>query len=98
MRILFFHKHFCFTCHEARPRVEALAKEHSIEFKAYDLETVDGLSEGAFAGVVSTKPLPQIFVVEPNGDALTGYEKLWREFGEDAVDLLAGWLNERGKA
>jgi len=64
-------------------QAEELAKMMQWDFKAYDLDTVDGLAEAAFNNVQFDKELPQIIRLDDEGS---------RDWKGNKVADLKRWL------
>ena len=57
-----FGKDICTGCSELTPKLRKLAKKYKFKFFEWDLDTIDGMMEGALIGVRSNMPLPQVFL------------------------------------
>ncbi len=62
MRVKYFYKKDCPKCAAAK---EVLSKFNQVEQDHLDLETVEGLAEGAYYSVFST---PSIIIVDAEGN------------------------------
>lgn len=72
-KILIFGKESCSVCKDALHKISYFKekKNFSAEIKYYDMETVDGLTEGAFHEV---SDIPTIMIFE-NDNELARWEK-----------------------
>ena len=83
-----FSKRGCTGCTELTPKLRKLAKKHKLKFFEWDLDTVDGMPEGAFIGVRSDKPLPQVFITTLDDKANEGCRVLFNSNKVEYADLL----------
>ena len=86
-QVLVFVKHDCPRCPAARAIGEKLRREGRM-VKQFDVDTVDGLAEASFYGVMAT---PTVIVVDEGEESLAS----WR--GEvPPEDELRSWLQPGG--
>ena len=64
MELHYFFRQGCPGCENKAARAERIASVHGLEFKGYDLDTVDGLAEAAFESVPSGAQLPYLVLAE----------------------------------
>ena len=86
MKIQLFTQRECAKCPPAKEIVSELNTEHGIDVAEFDVETVDGMAEAAYYGIMST---PSVVLVDGVGDEIIS----WRGVSPDKSKIL-NLLNE----
>ncbi len=81
MKIQLFTQRECAKCPPAKEIVNELNSEHGVEVSEFDVETVDGMAEAAFYGILST---PSVVLVDGVGDEIIS----WRGVSPDKSKIL----------
>jgi glutaredoxin len=81
MKIQLFTQRECAKCPPAKEIVNQLNTEHGIDVAEFDVETVDGMAEAAYYGIMST---PSIVLVDGVGDEIIS----WRGVSPDKSKIL----------
>ena len=69
---VFIRKTGCPKCHQVLEGLKVL-KEKGVEFQIYDVDTVDGLAEASYHGILST---PTIIRVDDEGEEISRHVDL----------------------
>jgi glutaredoxin len=81
MKIQIFTQKNCARCPPAKETVHEINSERGVEFSEFDVETVDGMAEAAYYGIMST---PSVVLVDGAGDEIIS----WRGVAPDKSKIL----------
>jgi glutaredoxin len=81
MRIQLFTQKNCARCPPAKETVHEINSERGVEFSEFDVETVDGMAEAAYYGIMST---PSVVLVGTDEEEIIS----WRGVAPDKSKIL----------
>jgi glutaredoxin len=81
MRIQIFTQRDCPRCPPAKEALMEIKSERGVEVSEFDVETVDGMAEAAFYGIMTT---PATVLVNSSGDEIIS----WRGVAPDKDKIL----------
>jgi thioredoxin-related protein len=81
MKIQFFTQKECANCPPAKETLKEIKSERDVDVSELDVETVDGMAEAAYYGIMST---PSIVLVNSSGDEIIS----WRGVVPDKDKVL----------
>ncbi len=81
MKLQVFTQKECPRCPAAKETVQELVRERDVDVAEFDVETVDGMAEAAYYGIMST---PSIVLVNSSGEEIIS----WRGIAPDKDRIL----------
>jgi len=81
LRIELFTQKQCPRCSEAKAVIEELKAERRVEVSEFDVESIDGMAEAAYYGVMST---PSVVLVDRSGEEIMS----WRGVAPDKQKII----------
>ncbi len=70
MRIQLFTQKNCPKCPPAKETIREISSERSVDVSEFDVETVDGMAEAAFYGIMST---PAVVLIDGDGEEIVSW-------------------------
>ncbi len=81
MKIHLFTQQNCPKCPPAKAMVSEITSEREVEVSEFDVETIDGMAEAAYYGIMST---PSVVLVDSTGNEIIS----WRGVEPDKSKIL----------